>query len=43
MIFGDIFSVYAKLSTRVNNIEVEDCAALSIQMQNSSLVTAQLL
>ena len=23
MIFGDIFSVYAKLSTRVNNIEVE--------------------
>ena len=42
MVFGEIFSVYAKLSTRVNNIEVEDCAALSIQMQNGSLVTSSI-
>jgi len=42
MIFGDVSSVYAKLSTRVNNIEVEDCAALSIQMQNGSLVTSSI-
>ena len=28
MIFGPISNVFAKLTTRVNNIEVEDCAAL---------------
>ena len=28
MIFGSVSSVFAKLTTRVNDIEVEDCAAL---------------
>ena len=42
MILGPISSVYAKLTTRVNNIEVEDCAALSIEMKNGSLVTSSI-
>ena len=36
MIFGPVSNVFAKLTTRVNNIEVEDCAALSIEMNNGS-------
>ena len=32
MILGPVSNVFAKLSTRVNDIEVEDCAALSIEM-----------
>lgn len=40
MIFGEVSSVYAKLATRVNNIEVEDCASLSIEMANGALVTS---
>ena len=40
MILGPVSSVYAKLTTRVNNIEVEDCAALSIEMENGALVTS---
>jgi len=42
MILGPVSSVYAKLTTRVNNIEVEDCAALSIEMKNGSLVTSSI-
>ena len=42
MIFGPVSSIYAKLSTRVNDIEVEDCAALSIEMDNGALVTSSI-
>ena len=42
MILGPISNVYAKLTTRVNDIEVEDCAALSIEMENGSLVTSSI-
>ena len=42
MIFGPVSNVFAKLTTRVNNIEVEDCAALSIEMENGSLVTSSI-
>jgi predicted dehydrogenase len=40
MIFGSVSNIFAKLTTRVNNIEVEDCAALTIEMENGSLVTS---
>ena len=42
MILGPVSNVYAKLSTRVNDIEVEDCAALSIEMENGTLVTSSI-
>jgi predicted dehydrogenase len=42
MILGPVSNVYAKLTTRVNNIEVEDCAALSIEMKNGALVTSSI-
>ena len=42
MIFGPISNVFAKLTTRVNNIEVEDCAALSIEMESGALVTSSI-
>jgi predicted dehydrogenase len=42
MILGPVSSVFAKLATRVNNIEVEDCAALSIEMKNGALVTSSI-
>jgi len=42
MILGPVSSVFAKLTTRVNDIEVEDCAALSIEMENGSLVTSSI-
>jgi predicted dehydrogenase len=42
MIFGPVSNIYAKLSTRVNDIEVEDCAALSIEMINGALVTSSI-
>ena len=42
MILGSVSNVYAKLTTRVNNIEVEDCAALSIEMENGALVTSSI-
>jgi len=42
MIFGSVSNVFAKLSTRVNDIEVEDCAALTIEMDNGSLVTSSI-
>ena len=37
---GPIASVRAAIATRVNNIEVEDCAALAIEMENGALVTS---
>jgi predicted dehydrogenase len=36
-ILGPANSVRAKVNTRVNNIEVEDCVAMSIEMANGSL------
>ena len=42
MILGPVSSVYAKLATRVNDIEVEDCASLSIEMENGTLVTSSI-
>ena len=42
MIFGPVSNVFAKLTTRVNDIEVEDCAALSIEMGNGALVTSSI-
>jgi predicted dehydrogenase len=36
---GPVKSVYARLATRVNPIEVEDCAAIAIEMANRSLAT----
>jgi predicted dehydrogenase len=42
MIFGPVSSIFAKLSTRVNDIEVEDCAALSLEMGNGALVTSSI-
>ena len=42
MIFGPVSNVFAKLTTRVNDIEVEDCAALSIEMDNGALVASSI-
>ena len=42
MILGPVSNVFAKLSTRVNDIEVEDCAALSIEMETGALVTSSI-
>ena len=42
MVFGPVSNVFAKLTTRVNDIEVEDCAALSIEMGNGALVTSSI-
>ena len=42
MILGSVSNVFAKLTTRVNDIEVEDCAALSIEMENGTLVTSSI-
>ncbi len=36
---GPVKNVFAHLTTRVNPIEVEDCAAVSVQMANGSLAT----
>jgi predicted dehydrogenase len=36
---GPMKRVYARLATRVNPIEVEDCAAISVEMANGSLAT----
>lgn len=36
---GPIKSVFARLATRVNPIEVEDCAAITVEMANGSLAT----
>ncbi len=39
---GPVASVYAETATRVNDIEVEDCAALSIRMESGALVTSSI-
>ena len=36
---GPVKTVYARLATRVNAIEVEDCAAITVEMANGSLAT----
>jgi len=41
-VLGPVKSVYARLATRVNTIEVEDCAALSIEMESGALVTSSI-
>ncbi len=41
-IVGPVASVHAELATRVNDIETEDCAALSIRMQSGALVTSSI-
>ncbi len=38
-ILGQVKTVYAKVATRVNSIEVEDCAAVTLQMHDGSLVS----
>ena len=38
-ILGKIKTVYAKVATRVNAIEVEDCAAVTLQMHDGSLAS----
>lgn len=39
-ILGPIEQIFADVATRVNPIEVEDCAALSIRMENGALITS---
>lgn len=39
---GPVASVYAEVATRVNDIEVEDCAALSIRMACGALATSSI-
>jgi len=39
-LLGPIDRVFADLATRVNGIEVEDCAALCIRMQSGALITS---
>ena len=39
-LLGPIDTVYADLDTRVNDIEVEDCAALCIRMKSGALITS---
>ena len=41
-ILGPVASVFARIATRVNPIEVEDCAALSIEMENGALATSSI-
>ena len=38
-VLGPVKSVYARLATRVNDVEVEDCAAVSVEMENGSVAT----
>ncbi len=42
MVLGPVESVYAELSTEVNSIETEDCAALSIRMEDGALATSSI-
>jgi predicted dehydrogenase len=39
-ILGPARSVFARAATRVHSIEVEDCASISMEMQDGSLVTS---
>jgi predicted dehydrogenase len=38
-LMGDVKSVYARTATRVNPIEVEDCATASLEMQSGALAS----
>lgn len=38
-LMGDIASVFARTATRINAIEVEDCAVASLQMQSGALAS----
>ena len=40
--FGPVDSVSAMLTTRINPIETEDCAAISFAMQNGALATSSI-
>lgn len=39
-LIGPVARVYAETATRVNQIEVEDCAALSIRMESGAVLTS---
>ena len=39
-LLGPVARVHAELATRVNHIEVEDCAALSIRMESGAVITS---
>ena len=39
-LLGPVDRIYAELATRVNQIEVEDCASLSIRMASGALITS---
>ena len=41
-LLGPVAQVFADVATRVNDIEVEDCAALSIRMCGGTLVTSSI-
>lgn len=41
-LLGPVASVFARLGTRVNDIETEDCGALAVEMQNGALVTSSI-
>ena len=41
-ILGPVARVYADVATRVNEIEVEDCAALSLRMAEGAVVTSSI-
>jgi len=41
-ILGPVKSVYANLATRVNSIEVEDCAVLNFEMQSGALASSSI-
>ena len=41
-VLGPAASVHAVLATRVNDIEVEDCAALAIRMESGALATSSI-
>ena len=41
-LLGPVKLVYADVATRVNDIEVEDCAALAVRMRDGALVTSSI-
>lgn len=38
-VLGPVKTAYARLATRVNDIQVEDCAAIALEMANGALAT----
>lgn len=40
LFFGPVAAVGAQMTTRINDIETEDCAALSFRMENGALATS---